>query len=229
MIKAIETCYKGYRFRSRLEARWAVFFDALGMKWEYEPQGFHVSSLQQLIIDESGNETGTDGRKWLYLPDFYLSDLGTWVEVKGSLDGVTDDYLEMIANAIDWGGALPGVSDSTGTTRGLLWLGSIPSYDTMMAGAPAHVILQHCKGGDLNSCYFTTDGSLEADTYGDANFDSSWGEPASAQVIRKTLVERIYQGQYRYTKISCPGNVRRAYNAARSARFEHGEKGSVAA
>jgi hypothetical protein len=28
-IKAIETSYKGYRFRSRLEARWAVFFDAL--------------------------------------------------------------------------------------------------------------------------------------------------------------------------------------------------------
>ena len=26
-IKAIETYYKGYRFRSRLEARWAVFFD----------------------------------------------------------------------------------------------------------------------------------------------------------------------------------------------------------
>lgn len=27
-IKAIDTYYKGYRFRSRLEARWAVFFDA---------------------------------------------------------------------------------------------------------------------------------------------------------------------------------------------------------
>ena len=27
-IKPIETHYKGYRFRSRLEARWAVFFDA---------------------------------------------------------------------------------------------------------------------------------------------------------------------------------------------------------
>ncbi|MCB6994492.1 hypothetical protein LI177_13475 [bacterium 210820-DFI.6.37] len=27
-LKAIQTEYKGYRFRSRLEARWAVFFDA---------------------------------------------------------------------------------------------------------------------------------------------------------------------------------------------------------
>ena len=34
-MKPIETEYKGYRFRSRLEARWAVFFDALNIKWEY--------------------------------------------------------------------------------------------------------------------------------------------------------------------------------------------------
>ena len=33
MIKAIPTEYKGYRFRSRLEARWAVFFDACGADW----------------------------------------------------------------------------------------------------------------------------------------------------------------------------------------------------
>ena len=52
-IKAIETRYKGYRFRSRLEARWAVFFDALGIKWEYEPEGFDF-----------------DGER--YLPDFFL-------------------------------------------------------------------------------------------------------------------------------------------------------------
>lgn len=37
-IKPIETVYKGYRFRSRLEARWAVFFDAQGIEWEYEPE-----------------------------------------------------------------------------------------------------------------------------------------------------------------------------------------------
>jgi hypothetical protein len=30
--KAIETHYKGYRFRSRLEARWAVFFDTRARK-----------------------------------------------------------------------------------------------------------------------------------------------------------------------------------------------------
>ena len=39
-IKAIETVYNGYRFRSRLEARWAVFFDAMQIRYEYEPEGF---------------------------------------------------------------------------------------------------------------------------------------------------------------------------------------------
>lgn len=43
-LQAIETRYMGYRFRSRLEARWAVFFDALGVPWEYEPEGFQTSA-----------------------------------------------------------------------------------------------------------------------------------------------------------------------------------------
>lgn len=33
----IETAYKGTLFRSRLEARWAAFFDRVGWSWEYEP------------------------------------------------------------------------------------------------------------------------------------------------------------------------------------------------
>lgn len=65
-INAIETYYGGHRFRSRLEARWAVIFDSLGIKWEYEPQGYRV---------------GEERRP--YLPDFYLTDLGWWIEVKG--------------------------------------------------------------------------------------------------------------------------------------------------
>lgn len=63
-IKPIETRYKGYRFRSRLEARWAVFFDALGIRWEYEPEGFDL---------------GPHG--W-YLPDFWLPELDCWAEIK---------------------------------------------------------------------------------------------------------------------------------------------------
>lgn len=62
-MKAIETHYAGYRFRSRLEARWAVFFDALNLPWEYEKEGFELER----------------GR---YLPDFWLPTLGAWFEVK---------------------------------------------------------------------------------------------------------------------------------------------------
>jgi hypothetical protein len=37
MIPAIPTTYAGVNFRSRLEARWAAFFDVIGWRWEYEP------------------------------------------------------------------------------------------------------------------------------------------------------------------------------------------------
>lgn len=36
-IQAIPTMYGGVQFRSRLEARWAVFFDTVGWPWVYEP------------------------------------------------------------------------------------------------------------------------------------------------------------------------------------------------
>lgn len=37
MLAAIPTTYKGIRFRSRLEARWAAYFDLIGWHWDYEP------------------------------------------------------------------------------------------------------------------------------------------------------------------------------------------------
>lgn len=63
-MKAIETVYNGYRFRSRLEARWAVFFETAGIEYEYEPEGFQFE----------------DGTK--YLPDFYLPWFKCYVEIK---------------------------------------------------------------------------------------------------------------------------------------------------
>lgn len=63
-ITALPTKYAGCHFRSRTEARWAVFFDTLGVAWQYEPQGFDL-----------------DGHR--YLPDFWLPSLNAWYEVKG--------------------------------------------------------------------------------------------------------------------------------------------------
>jgi len=75
-IGAIETVYDGYRFRSRLEARWAVFFKTAGIRYIYEPECFRLPSGK------------------LYLPDFYLPDVnmrttedkgGIYVEVMPSI------------------------------------------------------------------------------------------------------------------------------------------------
>lgn len=65
-MKAIKTFYDGIEFRSRLEARWAVFFDNLHIKWRYEHEGFEFSN-------------GTR-----YLPDFWLPTFngGCFAEVK---------------------------------------------------------------------------------------------------------------------------------------------------
>lgn len=69
--KAIETHYNGYRFRSRLEARWAVFFDALRVDYEYEKQGYDL------------------GEAGCYLPDFWLPAWQCWVEIKATPEHVT--------------------------------------------------------------------------------------------------------------------------------------------
>lgn len=43
-----------------------MFFDSLGLRWEYEPEGYEL------------------GGGVRYLPDFLLVDLRCWVEIKGS-------------------------------------------------------------------------------------------------------------------------------------------------
>lgn len=63
-IKPIETVYKGYRFRSRLEARWGIYLDAIKLEWMYEHEGFVLADNQ------------------LYLPDFWFPDLNCFAEVK---------------------------------------------------------------------------------------------------------------------------------------------------
>lgn len=73
-IVSLPTYYNEIRFLSRLEARWAVFFDILRIQYHYEPEGFKLKSGE------------------CFLPDFFLPNTsirscgppGTYVEVKGS-------------------------------------------------------------------------------------------------------------------------------------------------
>jgi hypothetical protein len=62
-FEILETRWKGWRFRSRLEARWAVYFDDLGIAFQYETISYVMDGL-------------------CYLPDFWLPQVGLWAEVK---------------------------------------------------------------------------------------------------------------------------------------------------
>lgn len=62
-LKAIETCLAGVRFRSRLEARWAIVLECLGLEYRYEHEGFDLDGIR-------------------YLPDFYLPERDCWLEIK---------------------------------------------------------------------------------------------------------------------------------------------------
>ncbi len=50
-MKPIPTQYKRVQFRSRLEARWAVFFDRMNIEWEYEPIEVETKSLGRYCPD----------------------------------------------------------------------------------------------------------------------------------------------------------------------------------
>ena len=76
-LKVIETVYRGHLFRSRIEARWAVFYDALGVPWEYEKEGFDLD--------------GSDDRGSWYLPDFWLPEQDCFVEIKGEIPKLIEE------------------------------------------------------------------------------------------------------------------------------------------
>ena len=59
----LPTTYRGFTFRSRLEARWALFLDELHVPWQYEPDGWDLP----------------DGP---YVPDFWLPREKLWLEIK---------------------------------------------------------------------------------------------------------------------------------------------------
>ena len=71
-IQAKPTAYNGYLFRSKLEAKWAVFLDTLSIPYVYEPEAFICSDGSQYTPD-------------FYLPTCYLRDKsgkGVYLEIK---------------------------------------------------------------------------------------------------------------------------------------------------
>ena len=71
-IKAIETKYNGFNFRSRLEARWAIFFDMIGLKYEYEVEGYEMNGVPE---------------------EMYVALEGEVLESPGWEEGIPDDII----------------------------------------------------------------------------------------------------------------------------------------
>lgn len=196
MIKAIETRYAGCRFRSRLEARWAVFFDRLNIPWEYEPQGYELPS----------------GR---YLPDFYLPKQAAHFEVKGVAPD--DKYAELLADLV-----------RATKQRLVLAVGSIPNpdaYEVQAEGALGATFWMEIFDGR------PVEGPDGVQDFGWDNYQtwSRCDRCGSLDVQYDHRFCRNYCGCYAGQEFSvhyADEVVLDAYTAARSARFEHGERGA---
>ncbi|MGW1399279.1 hypothetical protein ACWCRF_11525 [Streptomyces sp. NPDC002405] len=197
-IQPIETRYAGHRFRSRLEARWAVFFDRLDIRWEYEPQGF--------ILPLPHDDTTP------YLPDFLLPDCGTWIEVKGAEEDL--DHQLMTAAALH----LPDPKPNMGGPR-IMILGPIPeaprSGDWGWMGLTPFTDQDNRR--EVGDAWWGFGGYIKS--------GRPWvlSETSKATPYAFDDGTPWLQPAHDYT---VPYSSAAAYTAARSARFEHGESGA---
>lgn len=203
-----------------------MFFDALGIAWEYEPQGFEI---------------GWSERRWMYLPDFWLPDLGLWVEVKGSETQI--DYDLILAAVVPHQG-LPldpsgtPVPDPSRVGDRMLILGPV---SRALTGMQWHCLLQFWKG-DVFQEHVTLHSNHESrwvlrkmnhnERY-NPDYESKFGDdsygvcPGKAFLpLTATITAPIVDARHKNIVWDRPlPAVVQAYTAALSARFEHGQRG----
>lgn len=204
MIKAIETRYAGCHFRSRLEARWAVFFDALKIEWQYEPQGFELNRKLTLLPG-----------KIKYLPDFWLPDLACYGEVKGDL--TLSEHIRFLDCAAALGAegtpvAVFGPVNESQNPWVLPWnsgdLLRFPLFvDEDQSGAWS--LMPAVEASDYGNSW------AEITSGREGWYSDSRGSPPQEDAIRELL---------RGCDWPTP-TLQVILTAARSARFEHGESG----
>lgn len=223
-IKAIETEYNGYRFRSRLEARWAVFFDAAGIKYEYEPEGFEVKVNSKEI--------------YRYLPDFYLPDFDLWVEVKPSKSKLMDEEKKLCV--------FLKYDTQIARSNGLIILGQIPNYveydeDNEKCFFPAFPLfwsssliasskVQFAKLDKIEGIVISTNVPYDFQTSNELRFpDFPFGEDLYLITTKvKTHDKYGYIWNMSETQsIDCTFELKECFLKARRARFEHGETPEV--
>lgn len=216
--RAIETVYNGYRFRSRLEARWAVFFDRANIRYEYEPEGFEVK-----YSDDT----------YRYLPDFYFPDWDIYGEVKPSLEKLKEDE-EKLAAMIDYGGPM---------AKGLLILGQIPRDTT--AVPTLFILMNEHKSIARRACTFLQKPrswinikpktQLLIDDFDAEN--SGWPDLPIRNMPQELfsdfdlITKKVTVGDITLQAcVELPGGKyvpHKAYETAAQARFEYGETPSV--
>jgi hypothetical protein len=201
MVKAIETRYKGYRFRSRLEARWAVFFDALGWEWRYEHQGYEIG-------------WGDTSRYWL--PDFELMPPNGghyYVEVKGDKNYFANDHFLI---DVDFGGGPPEFYNRGTEGSQILLLGDIPEPNYRFYFAPS---LFHSSGVHVHWAGLSDRGIHSLCPSEQKWFIDNFGYTSVEYSLEKINNFQIFA---RTPSQDCRA-INKAFRAARSARFEHGE------
>lgn len=191
----IETEYNGYRFRSRLEARWAVFFEVMGIYYIYEPEGFE--------------RRFDDGEIIRYLPDFYLPRYGLYAEVKSAKTRgeINDEDEYRMSWLIDFNGPL---------ADGLIMLGYIPEP---VGAVDMCYAVQRWSGKSLEWGYIWD----EYPVLNEENFHSidHHTAPVAFSKDDDLLLTHSVIPSPQSTKWT---RIERALTTARSARFEHGEK-----
>lgn len=194
MLKAIETQYKGYRFRSRLEARWAVFFDSLGLIWTYEQEGYNLDGV------------------W-YLPDFYLSSHEIYVEIKP--EGMSPFELskcELLANSS--GKAVLAI-------QGNPWPGEYSLRLCLPSDAHESGIydLDDAEFGSCRKCE-----ALVIVQNDDSESGLGWSQFEQCIAPCECQGEKYPIGASNYLEWGhLNRRIIKAFSAARGARFEHGE------
>lgn len=143
-MKVIQTHYKGYYFRSRLEARWAVFFDAVDLEYRYEYEGY---KLQNGL--------------W-YLPDFYLPEQGCYIEIKPGWNETTEEVEKVRGLAKDLG-------RTVFVCRGDVWL---LEYNLIMCAKA--IELQCCHWAECPACGSLGAFAALAGQFGPGEYTSSF-------------------------------------------------------
>lgn len=208
-IKAIETVYKGLRFRSRLEARWAVFFDTAHISYEYEPEGFELP----------------DGTR--YLPDFYLPEYDWYVEVKPPRNGAEED-LKMASRFVGEKikvllllGNIPPKKDIE------LW----HYYAMYFNPLRNEVLIEKCCFDVAMAADQEPYTSLTISTWLGVDREKSWGiYGIRTEKVLTAIHDREIGGEFPYCETFDYDEERikmlaKPYEKARQARFEYGEKG----